>query len=412
MNLTMLPQQAGRLSPWLLALLAFALPLSTSALSVLALLILLCWLIEGNYRKKIAAITANPVIMAVLIYLFLLVMGLLWTHDLTNGLAVLKKNWKLMLLPVFFTVAHAPWRPPESTPTGTRFFVGFFVAGMTVAMTLTWLAWFDLFQRADTTPTHLTPGTFHVIYNPMLALTIYLLAHEVLWGRAQGASRWALLGLAGLMTFNMFLTEGRSGQLAFFVLLTLLCLQIFHKNIWRALLIITLSGPALFALAYQASPVFHTRVDRGITEIQQFHHNPNSSVGLRLLFWQNSWELIATHPWLGVGTGDFSSDYAAVNQKNSPRSVATDNPHNQFVLAWSQLGLLGLLSLISIFIIQIGQGRAPTLHDGWQRVRIALPVFFITIMLTESYFIIASTGFLFSFFSAILYARPTPAEKA
>ncbi len=412
MNLITLQQQAGRLNPWLLALLAFTLPLSTSALSVLALLILLCWLIEGNYRKKIAAITASPVVMTVLVYLLLLIMGLLWTHDLNNGLAVLKKNWKLMLLPVFFTVAQASWRPSASVPGGIRFFLGFFVAGMTVAMTLTWLAWFDLFQTTGTTPAHLTRGTFHVIYNPLLALTIYLLAHEVLWGKAQGISRWALLGLAGLMTVNMFITEGRCGQLAFFVLLALLCLQIFHKNLLRALLITILGGPLLFTLAYQASPVFHERVNRGITEIQQFHQNPNTSVGLRLLFWQNSWELIANNPLIGVGTGDFPSDYAVINQKNSPNLVATDNPHNQFILAWSQLGLLGLVSLISIFVVQIWQGRAPTAGDGWQRARIAFPVFFLTIMLTESYFIIASTGFLFSFLSAILYAPPTKAETA
>jgi O-antigen ligase len=164
-------------------------------------------------------------------------------------------------------------------------------------------------------------------------------------------------------------------------------------------------------IAYQASPVFHGRVDRGVSEVRQFQNNPNTSVGLRLLFWQNSWEIITNNLWIGVGTGDFPTAYATINRKNSPRFVATDNPHNQFILAGCQLGLLGITSLMAIFIIQIIQGKLRTLSpygDGWQRVRLAFPVFFLTIMLTESYLIIASTGFLFSLFSAVFYISVSP----
>lgn len=402
MNFPTLQHQAGRLSSWLLPLLAFALPLSTSALSILAILIFLLWLIEGRFKEKMVAIAANPVVMAVLLYLSLLVVGLLWTSDLSNGWSVLQKNWKLMLLPVFITAMR---------PSLRRITLGSFVAGMTVAMIITYLAWFGLIQSAEINPARLTRGTFHVVYNPMLAFAIYLLAHEVLWGKVKGIGRWTLLGLVAVMTVNMFITEGRCGQLVFFVLLALLCLQIFRKHIFRALLIVALSLPLLFMIAYQASPVFHGRVDRGVSKVRQFQNNPNTSVGLRLLFWQNSWEIITHNLWIGVGTGDFPTAYATINRKNSPRFVATDNPHNQFVLAGCQLGLLGITSLMAIFIIQMIQGKLRTLSpygDGWQRVRLAFPVFFLTIMLTESYLIIASTGFLFSLFSAVFYISVSP----
>ena len=409
MNYQIIQQHAGRLNAWLLAIMALVLPLSTSALSIVALLILAVWLVEGGYRQKLRVIIANPVAMAVLVYLALYVIGLLWTEDLASGLDVLSKYWKLMLLPVFLTAVRRDLR---------RVYAGFFLAGMTIAMTMTYLAWFGLLHYADVTTSHLTHGTFHVIYNPMLAFAIYLLLHEVVWGKVKGALRWPLVGLACLMILNMFITEGRSGQIVFFVLLGLLFLQIFRKRLLGAVLIITFLLPAIFTVGYQFSPVFHERVDRAYCEIIQFKSNPNTSVGLRLLFWQNSWKIIKKNPWLGVGTGDFQSAYAEVNARQSPQKVATDNPHNQYVLVLCQLGLLGLTALCGIFVTQICQvfGRpnvvearaevsASPLLPGWERLRLAFPLFFLTIMFTESYLIISETGFLFSLFSAVLYAR-------
>ncbi len=399
MNYKIIQQQAGRLNAWLLAILALALPLSTSVLSVLALLMFAVWLVEGGYRKKLRVITANPVVMAVLIYLALYVIGLLWTQDLASGLAVLGKYWKLMLLPIFLTAVRWDLR---------RVYVGFFLAGMTIAMTMTYLAWFGLLHYADVTTEHLTPGTFHVIYNPLLALAIYLLLYEAFWGKVSRTLRWLLGGWACLMIFNMFITEGRIGQVVFFVLLFLLFLQIFRKHILRAGLIITFLLPAIFTAGYQFSPVFHGRVDQAYLEVRQFKSNPNTSVGLRLLFWQNSWEIIKKNPWLGVGTGDFQSAYAEVNVRQSPEMVATDNPHNQYIFVLCQLGLLGFAGLLGVFGVQIRQ--AFVLSDGWERLRLAFPLFFLTIMCTESYLIIAQTGFLFSLFSAVLYARKVSPE--
>ncbi|MFH2124423.1 MAG: O-antigen ligase family protein [Pseudomonadota bacterium] len=394
MNYRTFQQNAGRLNAWLLALLAFALPLSTSALSILAILILVVWLIEAGYREKLRVISTNPVAMAVLLYLALYVIGLFWTEDLENGLDVLKKYWKLMLLPVFLTSVRGEMR---------RVYTGFFLTGMTVAMTMTYMAWFGLLHYGDITPQHLTRGTFHVIYNPLLAFAIYLLCHELMWGKIRAALRWPLAGLVFLMIFNMFITEGRGGQIVFFVLLGLLFLQIFRKNILRAGLIMIFLLPAIFTAGYQLSPVFHGRVDRACSEIHQFKSNPNTSVGLRLLFWQNSWDIIKKNPWLGVGTGDFPSAYAEVNTLKSPLMGATDNPHNQYVFVLCQLGLLGLAVLVGIFVTQIRQ--AFVLSDGWERLRLAFPLFFLTIMCTESYLIIVQTGFLFSLFSAVLYTR-------
>ena len=386
--------QAGRINVWLPALLAFALPLSTSALSVLAIAILLLWLIEGNFREKFREIFSNTVVLAVLAFLAVLILGLLWSPDVGAGLEVIRARWKIALLPVFLTAISLEKR---------SLYCNFFLAGLTAAMCLTFLAWFDLIHFGGLSPEHLTRKTSHIIYNPLLAFGIYLVLHEAVWGGRKAVVRSALFILAGVMIFNMFITEGRAGQLAFFVLMVLFLFQLFKRNRLKAVLAICLLLPALFAAGYFFSPVFQERVDVACKEISQFHDNPDTSVGLRLLFWGNSCDMIRRHPWIGVGTGGFQISYAWTNWARTPWHIATDNPHNQYLLVAATVGIPGAVIMLLIFVAMFRQ--AWLMRDKWQRVRFAFPLFFLTIMLTESYLKVYETAFLFALFSAVLYKK-------
>lgn len=398
--LSRLRAQAGRLNQWLPCLLAFALPLSTSAVSVVALLILVLWLVEGRWREKWTVIASNPVALAVLSFLVLLCLGLLWSNDFSVGVEVLQDYWKIAMLPVLLTAISSRHR---------SLYFAAFVAGVSTAMLLTFLVWFDLLHYADVSPTHLTRKTFHVVYNPLLAFAAYLVFHAAIWGKpvqrkpAARIIRVTLFSFAGLMSLNMFITEGRTGQLAFLVLLGLLLVQIFPQKRLLAILAAGLLLPAVCLFGYRYSPVFQQRIDTARQEVKGFRDNPDTSVGMRLLFVRNSLELIRRHPWIGVGTGDFQTAYAEVNRERSPASIATDNPHNQYVLVAVMLGIPGFLALLLIFAIMFFQ--AWQIRDDLRRLRFAFPLFFLIIMLAESYLKVYETGFLFSLFSAVLFVR-------
>ncbi len=392
---------AGRANSLLLPLLAFSLTVSTSALSVLAVLVLFCWVIEGGYREKAAEIFRSEVAVAVLIYLGLHVVGLLWTGDMASGLGMLEKQWKLALMPVFLAAVR---------PAHRRRYIFFFLAGLVAVMVSTYLAWFDLFHYGGVTPEHPTRKVFHVVYNPLLALGFYFVMHEVLWGRLARVLRSGLAVVALAMALNMFITEGRAGQVAFFAMLTILMLQYYRKNIWKGLIIAGIVLPVIFFAGYTLSPTFQKRVNMVREEISSFTENPNTSIGLRLQFWKNSWEIIKDNPLVGVGTGDFKMEYAGVNRARSPAMVATDNPHNQYVLVLSQFGLMGLAALLAVFWAQIRQAMA--VGDEFQGARFAFPLFFLVIMFSESYLIVYETGFAFSFFSAVLYKPGDGPAKA
>ena len=116
---------AGQVNSWTLPLLAFSLPVSTSAVTVLTIIIVLLWIIEGDFKRKWAEITSNEVCLALLLYLGLYIVGFLWSSDTAGGIGIFKKQWKLLLLPVLVTVV----RKEDS-----RFYGFAFLAGMTVAV--------------------------------------------------------------------------------------------------------------------------------------------------------------------------------------------------------------------------------------------------------------------------------------
>lgn len=379
---------------WLAAFLAFAIPLSTSVTSVAAIFILIAWIVAGSYLLKLSEIIRNPVSLALLAYLSLFVVGMLWTDDLGSGLEMIDKQWKLLvMLAVFCSV----------TGRVRRMVVYAFIAGVTVSMLMTYLTWFDIFQYGGSTVDRPARGGNVIYYNVLLAFAFYLVCNRLLQRGIGSVSKMAWVCLSILMAVNMFIVGGRAGQVVFFVLCGLLIVQVFRKNILRAGLIIIVILPAIFFGAYKLSPLFQERVDQVPREIAQFYDNPVTSTGLRLLFWKNSWEMIKENPWIGVGTGDFKNEYEKINQVFSPAVPLTDNPHNQYVFALSKFGLLGLLVLLSLFATQLYE--AVRIKDEWQQVRVAFPVFFLTIMLTESYLIVYETGFLYAIFSAVLFKR-------
>jgi O-antigen ligase len=69
-----------------------------------------------------------------------------------------------------------------------------------------------------------------------------------------------------------------------------------------------------------------------------------NSLLVRWQYWQATVHMIAQHPWLGVGPGNFAHRYYQYKAAASPESVA--DPHNIILSLMSQYGPLGLMGFI------------------------------------------------------------------
>ena len=160
--------------------------------------------------------------------------------------------------------------------------------------------------------------------------------------------------------------------------------------------------PGIFCVSYQTSDIFHDRVNHAVNNTINYEISKNTSVGERITFAINSWEVIKENPIIGIGTGDFPLEYKKINQINSPQYINTTNPHNMYTLITTQLGLIGLVSMLSIFYYQIKLSFYAS-NRFFKDLGVTLPLVFLVVMWSDSYLLGHFTTLMFVFFSSFLY---------
>jgi O-antigen ligase len=381
---------------FLLIILAFLMPLTVFGGNLIIVIICTLWLFSGNYKSKFDQIINNKLMLASIVFFCLHVVGLLWTEDLAWGLHIVHKMWYFIgLFPILYTIVKKDF---------INYYISAFLLAILVTEVASYLIWFEIVEEfKNATVENPTPFMSHISYNPILAFAIYLVLHELFFNKKIANLMFSLYSFFAIsMTFNMFITGGRAGQATFFVMLSILIFQILDKQRIKSLIAIFIIIPGIFFTAYQTSDLFQQRINIAINETLNYSEQNFSSVGFRINCAINSWDVIKENPIIGIGTGDFPSEYSKINQINSPGIPNTTNPHNMYTLVLMQLGFLGLFSMFSIFYYQVKL----SFNSSNKLIRdtgITLPLLFLVMMLSDSYLLGHFTTLMFVFFSSFLY---------
>jgi O-antigen ligase len=381
---------------FLLLALAFLMPLTVFGGNLIIVIICILWLFSGNYKSKFDQIINNKLMLASIVFFCLHVVGLLWTEDLAWGLHIVHKMWYFIgLFPILYTIVRKDY---------ISNYVSAFLLAISITEIFSYLVWFEVIEPfKNATVINPTPFMSHISYNPILAFAIYLVLHEIFFNKKITNLVFALYSFFAIsMTINMFITGGRAGQVMYFVMLAIFVLQFLNTQKIKALLLISVLIPGIFFTAYTTSDLFQQRVDESVKNIIFYSDNKSTSVGQRITFALNSWEVIKKNPIIGIGTGDFPIEYKKINQINTPKVPTTTNPHNMYTLIAMELGVIGLISMLSIYYYQIKfsfNSSSRFIRD----VGITLPLLYLVIMWSDSYLLGHYTTLMFVFFSSFLY---------
>ncbi len=381
---------------YLLISLAFLMPLTVSGANTIIVIICFLWLFSGDYKAKYNQIMSSKLMIASIVFYCLHVIGMLWTEDLQWGLHILHKMWYfLLLLPILFNIVQRKY---------INYYLNSFLLAIALTEIVSYLVWFEIippFNKASVGDP--TPFMDHISYNPILTLAIYLVYYNMFIKTNLNAIKFFFYSFFALtMTINMFITGGRAGQVMYFAMLIILFFQFFNNEKIKPIFAVLVIIPLIFFAAYQSSHIFHQRVNDAIINTIDYDPYEKNSVGERITFSINSWEVIKENPIIGIGTGDFPSEYKKINQINTPLMSSTTNPHNMYILITMQLGLIGLASMLSIFYYQIQQSFYSS-NRFIKDLGIALPLMFLVIMWSDSYLLGHYTTLMFVFFSSFLY---------
>jgi O-antigen ligase len=381
---------------YLLIALAFLMPLTVFGGNLIIVLICFIWLLSGRYKEKLRQILKSKFLIYSIIFYLLHVVGMLWTEDLEWGLHMLHKMWYfILLLPILFTIVDKDY---------INKYIQAFLLAISITEVASYLVWFEVvkpFKNASVIDP--TPFMSHVSYNPILAFAIYLVYHQIFLNKSIDKIKLFIFSFFAItMTVNMFITGGRAGHIMYFVMVSILIYQFFNANKIKSIIAVMIIIPSIFFTAYQSSYYFKDRVDAAVINTLNYNQNPDTSVGLRITYAVNSFEIIKENPFFGVGTGDFRLEYKEINQKNTPYLPNTTNPHNMYTLVLTEFGLIGLISLLLIFYQQFKFSYSAP-KGLYRDIGISMPILYLVIMLSDSYLLGHYTSLVFIFFSSFLY---------
>ena len=229
-----------------------------------------------------------------------------------------------------------------------RFLAAFLVVN-TAALLLSYVLYFpdaqNLLGRLPTRVLH-----SHVTQGMSFAMACFL----SLWYLTQSTQRrWrlAFLLLAGAFLLNIVvLTAGRSGYVVFLVLV------VAAFGVWKGPkgVAVGLAAAAVLAVSiFLASDTVRARIMKGVYEAQNYQTaKEENSLGIRMLLYRTTLDMIAEHPVLGGGTGSFKGRFTErVSRHYSDwRAKPFHDPHNQYLFVWVENGIAGLATFVLLLV--------------------------------------------------------------
>lgn len=323
----------------------FALILPKAPMGLILGLFALAWLASGDFRAKFDRVRSNPVALWAVALYALVALGMLYSSaNWEIAFDWFQQYKELLYVPAMIALLYEPqWR--------VRAYYAYLI-GIGLVVVLTFADAVGLWDRFD------YPGTRnlfenHILFGTLVAPAAYLAAHEWIAARSvRWRSLWVSYGLLASFAL-LFLNTGRVGYMLFFALAVLFSFQKWRMRGLALGLLMTIAG--VFAL-FQYSPNFKERVleaGQDLTVYQQGQHS--TSLGLRLEFYRYTLELIGNHPIFGGGTGSYVAEYAAIAEREG-FPMQHDNPHNEYLLLTTQLGIVGLAVFLLMLRSQWVQG--------------------------------------------------------
>jgi O-antigen ligase len=322
---------------YLAILLILTLPFSTALTVVLSIALAFLWVSSAQFMTLPIFIKQNPVILfAVLLFLYLALGVTYSTAAPVNAFSTLSKYRELLLLailPPFFQsefIRHWAWNA--------------FIIASIVTLLGSYAIYFGMIDYMQPEDPSIKNRITHSL---LIAFFAFFCMHKSLQEGKYGKLYIALLVLCIHNLF--FLVSGRTGQLIFLLLMLLFYIQRFSAK--KAVLLITATFALLFLFITCSDRA--NRINEGFSQTQNYLHSEtgetNTSMGQRLTFWKHSLALIAEKPWLGHGTGSYPTEY---NRMAAKADIASNNPHNEYLMITVQIGIVGLLLFLAFLFSQ------------------------------------------------------------
>jgi O-antigen ligase len=334
----------------LLLVLAFSIPIYRKWVVICAPMIILMWFFDGRLREKLRLLRRDRLTIAILAFIILNTASLLWSNDPHNGLVYIAKSRYLLLVPVISTSLQHRFRD---------LVLAAFITGATISVLLSLSVFLRLFRSARVYDGNPAPTMSHLDFSMIIAVAALLIVNHIAHNPMTRGRLAAWLGLLSLHVAGLLVNIGRSGQAAFAVTLLIVVPIYLSRRSRRAAAGGLLAVLVALFLAYSIVPRFNRRVDTAIMEIEQTvtEHRYQGNLGKRIAGVIVATDMIRSRPVLGTGVGANMPEFRRLldtrYQQLREGIYWFPHLHNQYLQVATELGLMGLASMLYIFFVLV-----------------------------------------------------------
>ena len=257
----------------------------------------------------------------------------------------------------------------------------------------------------------------HFDHSVFLAFSALVIIQNLFYQK--GSFKNSIIYIIVLLIFltALFLSHGRAGQYAFFFFFTILLIIKFYQNYMRIIISLSILATSIIVIN-NSSKTFNNRLNSITTESQKFFHLleysstntqeltvTDTPIGDRLTYLFNYTKLIRKNLFFGCGTGKSLNEYNDLKNKIFPNVIARP-PHNNYLFILAEVGLVGLIVWLNIFIQLFIEIYKRHTSKNSLFIKLFIPLLFLLICFTDEYLVRHNPTLLFCFFTALFCVNP------
>lgn len=393
---------------YLSLLLAFMAPLSWKISRFIIITLIISKIIQVDFAKLFQDIKQSKFLIVLLIFISYQFLTLLWTETSYHESHIFIRSYLLwFVIPILVNILDI---------TMVKKLITSFLFGMAVSEIIAYGMYFNLWTIHGHGSDYPSPFMHHTSYSIFMAFTATILLNR-LYASSYTLKEKMVMGLFfTTVTGNLFISQGRIGQLAFAIAIlvtTLLHFKLRIKTLITSIVIIT----AIFSTAYQVSPMFQQRLNMATQDVKKIKKGDlNSSWGIRIAYLILGGNIIKDNLVFGVGLEDTKKEalqYLKNNPYNFPKDVidfmhCSYHFHNQFLMTTLQGGLISLFLLLTLFYYLF---TLPIKDLELKRLNILFGTVFLVASISDPFLMYEQTRALFLLFSSLFVVASIQKKK-
>ncbi len=309
--------------------------------------------------RKTMTFVFSPVLLTFVLLYLAYAVGILFTDHIGDALGYLEKKLVLVLFPLLFSFRFQRQLDLKPITLGL-------VIGTSILTILSVFHGIDVYYLTQDFNNSFGSTSYSYIHHPTyfaaMATITLLMVREGVRNKWKGFNYWTLGAYFMLTCANLLFCFSFASLLFFFFLITVILIVYFYRRLPRILfLVVVVLLPIIPVAAYYGNIHVQIEVDSAKNDLSAYVQDPDlifekvrtnpSGNQTRLLMWTVSTQEFLEHP-MGSGTANFDDKLGKRLRDKGLEDYAEFkyNPHNQFLQVAVEIGVMGLLIFLSIFV--------------------------------------------------------------